>query len=91
MDPVVFNEDWTADVVGRMHKYRITNVQLAEACGYTPAYLSTVLNGKKTFESEETKVKTKDRILDALKGLESKIQGDESHAGTEENKSDDTV
>lgn len=52
MDPVAFNEDWTADVVGRMHKYRITNVQLAEACGYTPAYLSTVLNGKKTFESE---------------------------------------
>lgn len=93
MDPVAFNEDWTADVVGRMHKYRITNVQLAEACDYTPAYLSTVLNGKKTFESEETKAKTKDRILDALKGLESKIQGDESHASTNtgENESEDTV
>lgn len=62
MDPVAFNEDWTADVVGRMHKYRITNVQLAEACDYTPAYLSTVLNGKKTFESEETKAKTTDRM-----------------------------
>ena len=92
MDPVAFNEDWTADVVGRMHKYRISNVQLAEACDYTPAYLSTVLNGKKTFESEETKAKTKDRILDALAGLESKIQGDESHdANTGEKVSDDTI
>lgn len=25
-----FNEDWTADVVSRMHKFRITNLQLAE-------------------------------------------------------------
>lgn len=73
----IFNEDWTADVVGRMHKYRITNVQLAEACEYSPAYLSTVLNGKKTFESEETKKKTKDRILDALSGLETRIKVNE--------------
>lgn len=92
MDPVAFNEDWTADVVGRMHKYRISNVQLAKACKCSPAYLSTVLNGKK-FRNEETKEKTKDRILDALKGLESKIQGVESHASTNtgENMSDDTV
>lgn len=91
MDSVTLNEDWTADVVGRMHKYRISNVQLAEACEYTPAYLSTVLNGKKSFESEETKAKTKDRILDALKGLESKIQGDESHADTGDTETDNTV
>lgn len=66
----IFNEDWTADVIGRMHKFRITNVQLAAECGYTPAYLSTVLNGRKTFESEDTKERTKSRILDALKRIE---------------------
>lgn len=73
----IFNEDWTADVIGRMHKFRITNVQLAAECGYTPAYLSTVLNGRKTFESEDTKQKTKDKILDALKRIESKLTADE--------------
>ena len=41
------NEAWTADVVGRMHRYRITNVQLANECGYTATYLSLVLNGRK--------------------------------------------
>lgn len=69
------NEDWTANVVGRMHKFRITNVQLAEECNYSAAYLSTVLNGKKEFESEESKQKTMNIILDALNRLESKIVG----------------
>lgn len=35
--------DWTAEVVGRMHAARITGQQLAAKCGYTAAYLSTVL------------------------------------------------
>lgn len=69
------NDDWTANVVGRMHKFRITNVQLAEECNYSAAYLSTVLNGKKEFESEESKQKTMNIILDALNRLESKIVG----------------
>lgn len=59
----ILNEDWTAEVVGRMHRFRITNLALAEACGYSAAYLSTVLNGHKQFESEDAKLKTKDRIL----------------------------
>ena len=73
----IFNEDWTADVIGRMHKFRITNVQLAGECGYTPAYLSTVLNGRKTFESDDTKERTKGKILEALERLESKLIADE--------------
>ena len=40
-----YNEDWTVDVVGRMHRLRITNLALAERSGYSAAYLSTVLNG----------------------------------------------
>ncbi len=69
----ILNEAWTADVTGRMHRFRISNVQLAEECGYTAAYLSTVLNGRKTFESEEAKLKTKDRILEALVKIESRV------------------
>ncbi len=69
----ILNEDWTAEVVGRMHRFRITNLALAEACGYSAAYLSTVLNGHKQFESEDAKLKTKDRILNALTEIESKI------------------
>lgn len=75
------NEDWTADVVGRMHKLRISNTQLAAECKYaedkcyTAAYLSTVLNGRKEFENEENKQKTKDIIFDALDRLEKAIVG----------------
>lgn len=71
-----FNEDWTAEVVGRMHKLRITNVQLAKECGYSAAYLSTVLNGRKEFESEESKSKTKNTIFTALSQLESELKAD---------------
>lgn len=70
---VLLNEDWTADVVGRMHRCKISNAQLAVECEYSAAYLSTVLNGNKVFENDETKEKTKNRIMDALTRLESKI------------------
>lgn len=68
----ILNEDWTADVIGRMHRCKISNIQLANECGYTPAYLSTVLNGNKDL-SEKGKEETKDRIFKALERIESKI------------------
>lgn len=68
-----FNEDWTADVVGRMHRLRISNAALAEECGYNPAYLSVVLNGRKTFKDDTSKEATKARILNALSELEKRI------------------
>lgn len=77
----VLNEEWTANVKGRMHRYRISNPQLAAACGYNPAYLSTVLNGNKHFESDESKEQTKDRILTALERLESAILAASGAAG----------
>lgn len=55
MEPIGFNEDWTADVVRQMHKYRISNPQLAAACGYSAAYVSTVLNRADGSTGEETK------------------------------------
>ena len=56
--------DWTAEVVGRMHAARITGQQLAAKCGYTAAYLSTVLNGKKGVAV------TRETIFTALSELE---------------------
>lgn len=57
-------DDWTAEAVARMHVSRITGRALAAECGYTEAYLSTVLNGKKGTEQ------TKQNVLDALARLE---------------------
>ena len=79
------NEDWTAEIIGQMHKYRITGVQLAEECnnpygerydktGYSPAYLSQVLNGRKKFESESAKENTKRTIVAALNRLIAKVE-----------------
>ena len=44
------NYDWTAEVVGRMHGAGISGLQLAEECGVSNSYLSTVLHGKKGTE-----------------------------------------
>lgn len=49
----LLNEDWTAEVVGRMHRCRISNLQLAEECGYSAAYLSTVLNGNNDIKNRK--------------------------------------
>lgn len=66
----ILNEDWTADVVGRMHRCKISNTMLAQECNYSAAYLSTVLNGKKALHDKES---TKDRIYKALERIESRI------------------
>ena len=68
----VLNEDWTAEVAGRMHKYRITNTQLATECGITAAYLSTVLNGNKQL-TDNAKDSIRERIFQALERLEGSI------------------
>lgn len=78
----ILNEDWTADAIGRMHKYRITNLQLAEACGFTAAYLSTVLNGRKQFKSASSKEEIKDKILQALAELEDTVIKDQCNDGS---------
>lgn len=67
------HENWTAYVIGRMHRYSITNSELAAECDYTPQYLSTVLNGKKRFKTEDAKEQTKTKIFYALKTLEESI------------------
>lgn len=36
---------WTADIIGEMHLFRISKKTLAEQLGMTPEYVSMVLNG----------------------------------------------
>ena len=73
MAPSKLNEKWTADVVGRMHKYRISKKELASKCHYSLTYLSLVLNCVKEFSSEKAKNKTKNHILKCLKAIEDEI------------------
>lgn len=67
------NEDWTADVVGRLHKYRISRQEFADRCGYSLTYISLVLNCIKEFSSEKAKARTKKHILDVLSEIENEI------------------
>ncbi|MCI9474229.1 MAG: hypothetical protein HFF31_09500 [Flavonifractor sp.] len=55
---------WTAEVVARMHLAKVTAKRLAEESGYTPEYVSMVLNGHRDTES------AKATILAALDKLE---------------------
>lgn len=59
-------DDWTAEVVARMHTARITGQELADECGYNATYLSTVLHGHKGNDQ------TKQRIFEGLERLEKK-------------------
>lgn len=36
---------WTAEIIGEMHLYRIAKKRLAEHLGVTPEYASMILNG----------------------------------------------
>lgn len=59
------NEQWTADVVGRMHRYKVTNIELAQEIGWNKQYLSQVLNCHETPKGAEAKVKAAlDRIVE---------------------------
>lgn len=58
------NEEWTARAVGIMHRYRITNIELAEEIGWNRNYLSQVLNCHDTPKDAESKVfAALDRII----------------------------
>lgn len=67
------NEDWTCDVISRLHRIRVSQATFAEKCGYTPQYVSMVLNGKQEFSTENAKKQTKDRMLACLEALEQEI------------------
>lgn len=60
------NEEWTGIVVGKMHQWGITNMELGQKCGYTAQYISMLLNGKKAFHTEDAKEKTKNHVMRTL-------------------------
>ena len=68
------NEPWTANVVGRMHRYGIKGDELARRCGYTPQYLSMVLNGRKEFTTDEAKEHVKRIIFDSISSIIKEIE-----------------
>ena len=62
---------WIADLVGKMHKFKISKTQLAEELGVTREYVSMVLNGHR----EPTGAKEKfgaavDRIIERRSAAE---------------------
>lgn len=46
---------WIADLVGQMHKYKITMTQLANHMGLSREYVSMVLNGHREPAGAEAK------------------------------------
>ena len=50
-------EKWTGEVVGEMHIYKMTVKELAEEIGWSPEYLSAILNGKRKPKNAKKKVK----------------------------------
>ena len=49
-------QDWTAEVVAKMHTHRITGKCLAKMTGYSPEYISMVLNGHRDTKEAREKI-----------------------------------
>ena len=49
-------QEWTAEVVAAMHINRITRKLLAKEAGYTPEYMSMVLNGHRETQSAKDNI-----------------------------------
>lgn len=50
------SEQWTADLIGKMHIHGITSKKLAENVGWNPKYLSAILNGHRKPKNAEQKL-----------------------------------
>ena len=51
---------WTAEVVGKLHLLKMREKELAELSGYSVGYISILLNGKRDTQKARTK---KEQIL----------------------------
>ena len=49
-------EPWTSKVVAEMHANKIKQKDLAKAIGWTPEYVSMVLNGKRNPSNAQKKI-----------------------------------
>ena len=58
---------WTSDLVGQMHKHKVSQMQLADEMGMTREYVSMVLNGHREPAGAESKFFAAfQRIVDRL-------------------------
>lgn len=61
---------WTADVVGQMHKWKITMKQLADYLGVSREYVSMVLNGHREPAGAEVKFRAAvDALIEQLQNV----------------------
>lgn len=49
-------DGWIANAVGKMHVNKISNIDVAKKLNFTVAYVSMILNGKKTPKDAETRI-----------------------------------
>lgn len=49
-------EQWTADIVAKLHLFGITRRELADELGVTAQYVTMVLNGKKSSAGMEERM-----------------------------------
>ena len=49
-------DGWIANAVGKMHVNKISNIDVAKKLNFTVAYVSIILNGKKTPKDAETRI-----------------------------------
>lgn len=54
---------WTGDLVGRMHRYKVTITQLAQQMGVTREYVSMILNGHRSPDGIEQRMNDALNIL----------------------------
>lgn len=54
---------WTAEIIGNLHLYRIKQIDLAAHMGVTPEYVSAILNGKREPKGAEQRFR---QALDQL-------------------------
>lgn len=59
---------WICDLVGNMHKWKISKKMLAEHMGVTPEYVSMVLNGHREPAGAE------ERFTSAVMSIANRIQ-----------------
>lgn len=64
--------DWTARLIAKLHMNRISKKRLAEQLGYTPEYVSMVLNGHRSPNGAENEFS---KALDELVQQKSKANG----------------
>lgn len=58
---------WIGDLVGNMHKFKISKTRLAEEIGVTREYVSMVLNGHREPAGAQRKFEAAvERIIDSM-------------------------